>query len=343
MGRVGRDVIAQVMLDILIKSRPGRCQLLILVAGSLLWVCLMVAPAHAAKMRFGTQEHIAKIQDTNIKGPKGEDLFLAHKYSFHSFIAPYQITDDGYVLGVKGSAISYYKLDDAQIKSLQARELLPSPLPAYEISALDYALGYLLWGALAFIVIAGAIGLLARKRQSRALPHLNEALAFHHAGDLDGAIEGYTRALEIDRKLAAAYGLRGKAFEAKGEDGKAVSDYTKAINIAPKLVQPLVDRGTAMERQGRYDLAIADFTGVIKLAKGDGAAYMQRARVYLRKGEFDRAITDLNKAIKLAPDLADAYRFRSFAYLKTGQNDLAYADQAKANAIMGDRAPPVPA
>ncbi|HKY85488.1 MAG TPA: tetratricopeptide repeat protein, partial [Pseudorhodoplanes sp.] len=246
------------------------------------------------------------------------------------------------VLGVKGSTTSYFKLDDAQIKTLQGRGLLPSPLPAYEISAFDYAFGYSLWGLLAFIVISGGIALLAKKRQTRALPHLNEAMARHHAGDLDGAIDEYTRAIEIDRKLAPAYTFRGNAFEAKGEDGKAVSDYTKAVNVAPKMIKPLIDRGTLMERQGRLDLAIADFTRVIKLAKTDGAAYVPRARVYLRQGDFDRAITDLNKAIKLAPDLADAYRFRSFAYFKTGRNDLANNDLAKANAIMGEQALPVP-
>lgn len=321
-------------------------KLLVFVSACLVWACalsLTASPAQAAKLRFGTQENIVKIDDTGIKGPRGEELFLAYKYSHHAFLLPYKITDDGYVLGVKGSTTSYFKLDDAQIKTLQGRGLLPSPLPAYEISAFDYAFGYSLWGLLAFIVISGGIALLAKKRQTRALPHLNEAMARHHAGDLDGAIDEYTRAIEIDRKLADAYSLRGNAFEAKGEDGKAVSDYTKAVNIAPKMIKPLIDRGTLMERQGRYDLAIADFARVIGLAKQDGAAYVHRGRVHLRKGDVDRAIADFTRAIKLAPDFADAYHLRSIAYAHQGQNDLAYADQAKVNALTGDRTAPAPA
>ena len=89
---------------------------------------LGAAPAQAAKLYFGTQEYLRQIQDVEVKGPKGEALYLGHKYSFHSFILPYRMTDDGYVLGVRGEQ-SYFRLDDANIKSMQARGQLPSPLP----------------------------------------------------------------------------------------------------------------------------------------------------------------------------------------------------------------------
>lgn len=334
------------MLTNAVLSPIALRKLLILASMLLILACGLVlhaSPAQAAKISFGKQEHIVKIQDTGIRGPQGEELFLAYKYSHHTFVLPYNVTDDGYVLGVKGSASSYYKLDDAQIKSLQARGLLPSPLPSYELSALDQAMGYGLWIVLAFLAVGGIVGLFAMRRRKRALPQLNDAVARHRAGDLDGAIEGYTQAIEIDRKLASAYNLRGNAYEAKGEDGKAVTDYTKTITLEPKTLKPLLDRGMLMERKSQFDLAIADFTRVIKLAKKEPAAYCQRARIYFRKGDFDRAITDCTKAIKMAPEFADAYRLRSMAYTKKGQNELAYADQAKANLLTGDRAPPVPA
>jgi tetratricopeptide (TPR) repeat protein len=326
---------------------PIRCKkLLFIVSGFLAWACallLAASPAQAAKIGFGTNERIVKIQDTGIKGPQGEELFLAHKISHHSFVLPYMATDDGYVLGVKGKSSSYYRLDDTQIKDLQARGLLPSPLPPYELSALDLAAGYLLWGVLALLAISGVLALFAKKRQTRALPQLNYAIERHRAGELDLAIENYTLAVQIDRKLAPAFNLRGNAYEAKGEDGKAVTDYTMAITLEPKALKPLLDRGMLMERKGQFDLAIADFSRVIKLAKKEPAAYCQRGRIYFRKGDFDRTIADCTKAIKIAPEFADAYRLRSMAYTKKGQDELARADQAKANLLVGDRAPPVPA
>src|SRR5690242_314312 len=95
------------------------------------------APAQAAKLYSGTQEHLHHIQDVEVTGPKGEHLYLGYKYSFHSFILPYRLTDDGYVLGVRGQH-SYFRLDENNIKSMQARGQLPSPLPPYHLSAIDY-------------------------------------------------------------------------------------------------------------------------------------------------------------------------------------------------------------
>ena len=102
-----------------------------------------VSPAHAAKIYFGTQDYLRPIQDVAIKGPNGEELYLGNKYSFHSFVMPYSLSDDGYILGVKGRN-AIFLLDKTKIERFQASGPLPTPLPAYELSALDYVMGHLL-------------------------------------------------------------------------------------------------------------------------------------------------------------------------------------------------------
>ena len=109
----------------------------------------LAPPAAAAKVMFGTKEHLHKIQDLDLKGPNGEALYLGYKYSHHAFIAPYRTTDDGYILGVVGEQ-RYYPLNAALIERLQAQKRLPVPLPPYELSTLDYLFGYVLW-----IIVAG--------------------------------------------------------------------------------------------------------------------------------------------------------------------------------------------
>jgi Tfp pilus assembly protein PilF len=301
------------------------------------WACalpLSAAPAQAAKLMFGTQDYLHKIQDVDIKGPQGEALYLAYKYSFHSFAMPYMVTKDGYVLGVKGQD-KFFRLDDAKIKSLQATGLLPTPLPPYELSVLDLAMGHLLW--IVLLVIAAMIPLAVRqsRRRKRALPLFEAAVADHRGGDLDKAVDGYTRAIEIDPKLATAFHLRGKAFESKGDGLKAVSDYTKAISLEPKSVNALRDRGTLLRNMRQFETAISDFTRIVKLTK-DAPAHVQRGYVYLIKGDLDRAIIDFTTSIKKAPENADAYRYRSMAYEKKGEATLAQADHAKARSIVGE-------
>jgi tetratricopeptide (TPR) repeat protein len=294
-------------------------------------VVLAASPAHALRLRL-PQDRIVRLQDTNIKGPQGEELYLG-----------YNPAKSEYVLGIKNNSTFHYGLDEAQLKDFQARGLLPTPLPPYVAPPISDTAIYGIAGFLFLCALGWAWKFYARWRRKRAMTQLDDAFARHRAGNLDDAIESYTRAIGIDRKFAPAYNLRGNAYEAKGEDGKAVDDYSKAVRFAPKLPRPLIDRGTLMERKGQFDLAIADFTRLIKLAKKDSAPYVQRGRVYLRKGEFDRAIADFSKAIKITPAFVEAYRYRSVAYGKKGQNDLALADQAKADSIAGHQAPPMAA
>jgi tetratricopeptide (TPR) repeat protein len=285
-------------------------------------------PAQAAKVYFGTQEYLHNIQDVEAKGPKGEALYLGHKYSFHSFILPYRMTDDGYILGIRGEH-SYFRLDDASIKSLQARDLLPSPLPAYQLSVLDYAMGHGAWIALAVIVGLIPLSVLAKGRRKRALPHLEEGIARHQAGNLNGALESYRKAVAIDPKLAAAFHLRGKAYAALGNLKAGISDQTKAIRIEPKFVDALMDRGILMYSSGNFDGAISDFSRVSKIDKGANA-YFHRGLSYIGKNDFRRAVADLTRVIEAAPDFADAYRRRADAYSKLGDTVRALADQATA-------------
>ncbi|HXW30158.1 MAG TPA: hypothetical protein VEK55_12415, partial [Xanthobacteraceae bacterium] len=128
---------------ILTRSRHrGHVAALVVSIGALGLLAASASPAAAAGGRFGTQEYLRPIQDVAIKGPNGEALYLGHKFSFYSFFLPYSLSDDGYILGVKGRD-QYIRLDPASIARFQAGGQLPSPLPKYELSAVDYAFGHL--------------------------------------------------------------------------------------------------------------------------------------------------------------------------------------------------------
>src|SRR5262245_32835435 len=298
-------------------------------------LALSSAPSHAVKLRFGRDDHLVKLQDVEIKGPQGEALYLGYKYSFHSFVFPYTVTDDGYILGITGQN-KFSKLDETRIKAFQAGGLLPSPLPPYKLSLFDLAIGHALWVVLLIIPVAILLTMRGSRRRKRAIPYFEAAVGDHRAGNLDAAIDGYTQAIETHPKFAAAFHFRGKAFEAKGDGRKAFSDYTKAISIEPKSAQALWDRGMLLRSMQQLETAISDFARVAKLTK-DPAAHVQRGYIYLLKGHLDRAIADFTTAIKRAPDYADAYHYRAIAYDRKGKAALAQADRAQADAIAGDQ------
>jgi tetratricopeptide (TPR) repeat protein len=299
-------------------------------------IAAFATPAHAAKLYFGTQEYLREIQAVDVVGPKGEPLYLGYKYSFHSFILPYRLTDDGYVLGVTGQQ-AFFRLDDARIKSMQASGQLPTPLPPYQLSVLDYAMGHGAWIALVVIIALIPLSMRSKRRRKRAMPHFEDGIARHQAGDLSGAAESYSKAVEVDQKFAAALHFRGKARAGLGDLKAGISDHTKAIRIDPKFADALMDRGLLLHGSGNLDGAISDFSRVIKLNKKDANAYYHRGLSYLAKNDFRRAIADFTKTIEAAPDFADGYRQRALAYHKSGDVQHARADQEAAHAIAGAR------
>jgi hypothetical protein len=116
-----------------------------------LLVILFTKRVEAAVIRFGLDESINKIQDVSFKGSENEDLYLGHLTGILCIGAGVCLIDKGYVLGIKSGSRGYYPLTQETIKSLQVRNLLPTPLPKYHISFIDYLFGYSLW-----IILAGA-------------------------------------------------------------------------------------------------------------------------------------------------------------------------------------------
>ena len=137
------------------------------VACSLLALLLLgPSAAEARKFCFGTDEELVFIQHVTAKSPKGEPLQLARKLRRDCFVAPYTITDDGYVLQVAGEK-TYYNLPPEIVQSLQRAGQLPNPLPDYTLGWFEWSFGHLLWIVLGGFGIWGLIGWL-RKRGAPA-------------------------------------------------------------------------------------------------------------------------------------------------------------------------------
>lgn len=129
-------------------------------------VWLAPSAAEARKFCFGTDEELVFIQQVAAKGAKGEPLQLARKLRRDCFIAPYTISDDGYVLQVAGEK-TYYALPPERVQALQRAGQLPNPLPDYTLGWFEWSFGHLLWIVLGGFGIWGLIGWL-RKRGAPA-------------------------------------------------------------------------------------------------------------------------------------------------------------------------------
>ncbi|MHB1102470.1 MAG: hypothetical protein ACYC0C_06780 [Devosia sp.] len=134
-----------------------------------IFLALGATPAQAA-FTFGAEESLHALVDVAVVGENGEALALGYKTSTQNFLLPYSISDDGYVLIVKGEKGKYYDIGDEQLANWQASGLMPDPLPPYEIAFVDRILGYALWPTLAVIALVYLIPLLRKRKAAVATP-----------------------------------------------------------------------------------------------------------------------------------------------------------------------------
>ena len=115
--------------------------------------------------------------------------------------------------------------------------------------------------------------------------------------------------------MIAAYNNRGNARYDAGDLDGAIADYTKAIHLSPRaginddgrsrvlLAFNYNGRGNALLAQGKLDQAIADYSQAIELAPQFADAYANRGLVLLLQGKASEAERDFEQSLRLAPTL----------------------------------------
>ncbi len=121
------------------------------------------------------------------------------------------------------------------------------------------------------------------------------------SGNHKGAIADFTRAIELDSKLAPAYFNRGIAKSAIGENKSSRADFVKAIKYdpTPKDAEAYCNRGIAKAAIRENHDALADFNKAIDLDPTYSAAYSRRGKLKNEMGDKKGAMADLKKATEL--------------------------------------------
>jgi tetratricopeptide (TPR) repeat protein len=304
------------------------CLLLTVIGGGL----GLAVPDAAANPLFREREQLVKLQDVEFKDLDGAELYLGYKYSYQSFIAPYRLTDDGYILGITGQS-RYYALTLSLVSELQEKGQLPKPLPGYRIPIEAYVFGHALWLALSVFALSVYAATRGYARSRRAVPFANEGIALERAGNLDLAAAAFTKAIKADPKHIDILCRRASVYHVKGDHDLAIADFTKAMTLEPKNALALLGRGAAYEAKGLSNEAIEDYTRAIKISDG-ALAYLARGIACLGAGNHTGAIADFTTVLAKEPQLATAYQNRGLAYERSGKVAQSQADYKIAAMIL---------
>jgi tetratricopeptide (TPR) repeat protein/predicted Ser/Thr protein kinase len=169
-----------------------------------------------------------------------------------------------------------------------------------------------------------------RHRPNDASKFNERGVAREAAGDYSGAIEDYTRALELDPDYAQAYYNRGTAKGNSGDWQGQLEDCSEAIRLDPTFTAAYVNRGTARSHLGALEQAIQDFNRALELNPSESVALVNRGATRRLLSDYEGAIADCTEALKFDPKLAVAYaeRARARAKLSDWRGSLRDASEA---------------
>ena len=149
----------------------------------------------------------------------------------------------------------------------------------------------------------------------------------HENGDYYGAIEDYTKSIEIMKSYSDVSALSTTAKKA------AALDLLNGALDFGSLQGAYYSRGNSKRDLKDYDGAIADYTKAIDLDPNFASAYNNRANSKVRLKNYIGAIFDYNKAIDLDPNFASAYNNRGIANFLIGGKKSACEDGRKAQSL----------
>ncbi|MDX2271704.1 MAG: tetratricopeptide repeat protein [Cyanobacteriota bacterium] len=163
--------------------------------------------------------------------------------------------------------------------------------------------------------------------------YTGRGLAYYRLADFQAASQDFSAALERDPNNAKLYQQRGVTFFKLNDLTRALEDLNQAIGRDPKQAVPYYNRSLIYAEVGRYEDARQDSEQALQLDPKLAVAYQTYGIANYRLGQVNVAIQALDQAIKLDPQLASALQNRGYIRVKQGEWPDALDDLKAAAAL----------
>jgi tetratricopeptide (TPR) repeat protein len=109
---------------------------------------------------------------------------------------------------------------------------------------------------------------------------------------------------------------RGNAFFSSGDIDRAIESFSKALRLNPSYAGALIGRGVALRKKGDYENAIADLSEALYLDPKNAKTYYYRGSILDRQGNYAKAVSDYDRSLKLHPSQQKVRDARELAMTK---------------------------
>ena len=128
--------------------------------------------------------------------------------------------------------------------------------------------------------------------------YMGEGTAYLNSGQIFDAIFSYTCVIRvIDTQYIPAYMVRASAYARQRDYERAIVDYTRAIELNGSLAAAYNNRGVLYTTIRDFEKAADDFDRVMTLEPTNYAVANNRAVLHMINGDFDAAQVVLEKVV----------------------------------------------
>ena len=124
---------------------------------------------------------------------------------------------------------------------------------------------------------------------------------YEQSKNLEGAIQTYQKAIDVDTAYAPAAMSLGYAYSRIGEPGKAAVEMQKYIRLAPEAADPHASYADILVYMGRYDEALEQYRKSLALKPDYWYAVREIGRIYETMGRLKEAEEQFRASLKMVP------------------------------------------
>lgn len=162
--------------------------------------------------------------------------------------------------------------------------------------------------------------------------------ARHEAGDLDGALQAFQEARQIDSKSSLVHTNMGRVLISMDRYEDACLTFEKAVQLAPKDPAPLIELGQALTSIDHAEAGLRALGTAARLDPSNPEIFLAIAIAFLDLSNNAQAERALAFAIKADPKFAPAYLNLGIVFEKANRLDelRALLASAAAAGVAGD-------
>lgn len=152
-------------------------------------------------------------------------------------------------------------------------------------------------------------------------------------GDNAGAIQYYSKAIELRKDYDTAYYNRAIIKERIGDKKGALKDYNKAIEISPAFIEPYINQGVLKHELKDHEGELSNYRIAIKHCKPNANLYNNLGRALYDLERFKESADAYGDGIKYFPEDYRLYYGRGMARKRIGDKNGACEDWIKSSEL----------